>query len=68
MSYDKTAQGKGREYIKDRQAILTEVVEAGRTVRQCGREWLAGRRGVTTEFIVTDNRQRNESAEKGETI
>ena len=41
-SYDKTAQGKGREYIKGKQAILSEVVEAGRTVRQCERERLAG--------------------------
>jgi gas vesicle protein len=33
---------KGREFIKDKQAVLTEAVEAGRTAMQWERERLSG--------------------------
>ncbi len=33
---------KGREFIKDKQAIMTEAVEAGRTAMQRERERLSG--------------------------
>ena len=36
------AVDKGREFIKDKQAILTEAVEAGRTAMQWERERLSG--------------------------
>ena len=36
------AVGKGREFIKDRKAVLTEAVEAGRAASQQERERLAG--------------------------
>jgi gas vesicle protein len=36
------AVDKGREFIKDRQAVVTEAVEAGRTAMQWERERLSG--------------------------
>ena len=36
------AVGKGREFIKDRKAVLTEAVEAGRAAAQQDRERRAG--------------------------
>lgn len=36
------ALDKGREYIKDKQAVLTEAVEAGRTAMQREHERLSG--------------------------
>jgi gas vesicle protein len=45
---DKATQGldqavdKGREFIKDKQAVVTEAVEAGRTAMQWERERLSG--------------------------
>lgn len=36
------AVGKGREFIKDKQAVLTEAVEAGRAAMQWERERLSG--------------------------
>ena len=33
---------KGREFIKDKQAVVTEAVEAGRTAMQWERERLSG--------------------------
>ena len=36
------AVDKGREFIKDKQAVLTEAVEAGRTAMQRERERLSG--------------------------
>ena len=36
------AVDKGREFIKDKQAIVTEAVEAGRTAMQWERERLSG--------------------------
>jgi gas vesicle protein len=36
------AVDKGREFIKDKQAVLTEAVEAGRTAMQWERERLSG--------------------------
>lgn len=33
---------KGREFIKDEQAVLTEAVAAGRTAMQLERDWLSG--------------------------
>ena len=36
------AVDKGREFIKDKQAVLTEAVAAGRTTMQSGRERLSG--------------------------
>jgi gas vesicle protein len=47
---DKAAQvwdqtmDKGRGYIKDKQAVLTEAVEAGRAAMQSERERLSGER------------------------
>ncbi len=37
---------KGRKFIKDRQAIVTEAVEAGRTAMQLERERLSGEKNV----------------------
>lgn len=36
------ALGKGREFIKDQQAVLSEAVEAGRTAMHWERERLSG--------------------------
>jgi gas vesicle protein len=36
------AVDKGREFIKDKQAVVTEAVEAGRTAMQWERERLSG--------------------------
>ncbi len=36
------AVDKGREFIKDKQAVVTEAVEAGRTAMQRERERLSG--------------------------
>jgi gas vesicle protein len=36
------ALDKGREFIKDKQAVMTEAVEAGRTAMQWERERLSG--------------------------
>lgn len=36
------AVDKGREFIKDKQAVITEAVEAGRTAMQWERERLSG--------------------------
>ena len=36
------AVDKGREFIKDKQAVVTEAVEAGRTAMQWDRERLSG--------------------------
>ena len=36
------ALDKGREFIKDKQAVVTEAVEAGRTAMQWERERLSG--------------------------
>ncbi|TKS64597.1 MAG: hypothetical protein EWM73_00324 [Nitrospira sp.] len=36
------AVDKGREFIKDKQAVLTEAVEAGRTAMQLERDRLSG--------------------------
>jgi hypothetical protein len=38
------AVDKGREFIKDKQAVLTEAVEAGRTAMQWERERLSGQK------------------------
>ncbi len=41
------AVDKGREYIKDKQAVLTEAVVAGRTAMQLERDRLSGeKKGV----------------------
>ena len=39
---DQAVDDKGREFIKDNQAVLTEAVAAGRTAMQLERERLAG--------------------------
>jgi gas vesicle protein len=38
------AVDKGREFIKDKQAVVTEAVEAGRTAMQWERERVSGER------------------------
>jgi gas vesicle protein len=38
------AVDKGREFIKDKQAVLTEAVEAGRAAMQREREQLSGKK------------------------
>ena len=40
------AVDKGREFIKDKQAVVTEAVEAGRTAMQWERERLSGEKKV----------------------
>jgi gas vesicle protein len=40
------AMDKGREFIKDKQAVLTEAVEAGRGAMQRERERLSGEKKV----------------------
>jgi len=37
---------KGREFIKDKQAVLTEAVAAGRTAMQLERDRLSGEKKV----------------------
>jgi gas vesicle protein len=40
------ALDKGREFIKDKQVVVTEAVEAGRTAMQWERERLSGEKKV----------------------